>query len=341
MDIGTFLLMQSPSFRSSQEIFARGVELAQAAETLGFRNVWLGEHHFSTYGYLSRPAQLATYIAAKTTTLRVGTAVIVVPLHHPLIVAEEIATLDLVSGGRLDVGLGRGYQHYEFERFGLELDTARERWNDSVDIIMKAFEGKPFSHDGAFYKVPETVVFPQPIQKPHPPIWNVAQSPYAVEVSVRRGFNVLTGGFGVSIDRLAEFGQICKNVVAEVKPSRPPMIGVQRAVYVAESDADARDAVEHARWNMRVTLSLRNHYERVDKGNAIPTPAKDEPDTDDLLDRYLVIGSPDTIIRQIRRMQDSVGMTHINCSFWIGDMEQERVLRSMERFSKEVMPAFH
>ena len=106
MDIGTFLLMQSPSARSSQEIYARGVELAQAAETLGFRNVWLAEHHFSTYGYLSRPVQLATYIAAKTTRLRVGTAVIVVPLHHPLVIAEEIATLDLLSGGRVDIGLG-------------------------------------------------------------------------------------------------------------------------------------------------------------------------------------------------------------------------------------------
>jgi len=340
MDIGTFLLMQSPSFRSSQEIFARGIELAQAAETLGFRNVWLGEHHFSTYGYLSRPTQLATYIAAKTTTLRVGTAVIVVPLHHPLLVAEEIATLDLVSGGRVDVGLGRGYQHYEFERFGLDLEKARNRWTDSVDIIMKAFEGRPFSHDGEFYKIPETVVFPQPIQKPHPPIWNVAQSPYAVEVSVRRGFNVLTGGFGVSVDRLAEFGQIVKRAVAEINPSSQTQIGVQRAVYVAENDADARDAVEHARWNMRVTLSLRNHYERVENGNAIAVPAPDEPDTEDLLDRYLVIGSPDTVIRQIRRMQDSVGMSHFNCSFWIGDMEQARVLRSMERFAKEVMPAF-
>src|SRR2546423_1192523 len=100
MDFGTFLLMQSPSARTSQEIYSRGVEVAQAAEALGFRNVWLAEHHFSTYGYLSRPAQLATYIAAKTTRLRVGTAVIVVPLHHPLVVAEEIATLDLLSGGR-------------------------------------------------------------------------------------------------------------------------------------------------------------------------------------------------------------------------------------------------
>jgi alkanesulfonate monooxygenase SsuD/methylene tetrahydromethanopterin reductase-like flavin-dependent oxidoreductase (luciferase family) len=91
---------------------------------------------------------------------------------------------------------------------------------------------------------------------------------------------------------------------------------------------------------MRVTLSLRNHYERVENGNAIAVPAPDEPDTEDLLDRYLVIGSADTVIRQIRRMQDSVGMSHFNCSFWIGDMDQARVLRSMQRFAKDVMPAF-
>src|SRR5262249_4743783 len=137
MDIGTFLLMQSPSARSSQEIFDRAVELSVAAEELGYRNVWMAEHHFSTYGYLSRPIQLATYVAAKTKKLRVGTAVIVVPLHNPLVVAEEIATVDVLSGGRFDIGLGRGYQHYEFERFGLELDAGRSRFDESVDIIVK------------------------------------------------------------------------------------------------------------------------------------------------------------------------------------------------------------
>ena len=340
MDFGTFLLMQSPSARTSQEIYSRGVEVAQAAEALGFRNVWLAEHHFSTYGYLSRPAQLATYIAAKTTRLRVGTAVIVVPLHHPLVVAEEIATLDLLSGGRLDVGLGRGYQHYEFERFGLELESGRQRWDEAVDIIMKSFEGGAFSYDGKLFKIPETAVFPQPLQKPHPPIWITAQSPDSLEAAVRRGFNVLTGGFGVSIERLAEFRRLFDKAVAEVTPPHPLQIGVQRAVYVADSVADARAAAEQARWNMRVTLSLRNHYERVEKGHAVPVPAPTEPDVDDLLDRFLVIGTPDTCIRQIQRLRELVGITHFNCSFWFGDVEHARVLRSMERFAREVMPAF-
>jgi alkanesulfonate monooxygenase SsuD/methylene tetrahydromethanopterin reductase-like flavin-dependent oxidoreductase (luciferase family) len=142
------------------------------------------------------------------------------------------------------------------------------------------------------------------------------------------------------VDHLAEFGKLFTKVVAEVKPQQQPRVGVQRAVYVAESTADAREAAEQARWNMRVTLSLRNHYEKVENGNAIPVPGQKEPDIDDLLDRFLVIGTPDTCIRQIKRLQELVGITHFNCSFWFGDMEQARVLRSMERFSREVMPAF-
>ena len=340
MNFGTFLLMQSPSARSSQEIYSRAIDIAQAAEALNFRNIWLAEHHFSTYGYLARPAQLATYIAAKTTRLRVGTAVIVVPLHHPLVIAEEIATLDQLAGGRVDIGLGRGYQHYEFERLGLELDSARARWEESVDIILKAFGGEPFSYDGKLFKIPETTIFPQPLQTPHPPIWVTAQSPESIEATVRRGFNVLTGGFGVPIERMAEFRRLFDRLVSEVKPARTPDVGVQRAVYVTDSVADARAAAEEARWNMRVTLSLRNHYEKVERGRAIAVPAPKEPDVDDLLDRFLVIGTPDTVIRQIKRIEEMVGIRHFNCSFWFGDLEHPRILKSMELFAREVMPAF-
>ena len=339
MDIGTFLLMQSPSARSSQEIYARALEQAQAAESLGYRNVWLAEHHFSTYGYVSRPLQLASYIAAKTTKIRVGTAVVVVPLHHPLVIAEEIATLDILSGGRLDVGLGRGYQRYEFERFGLKLDAGGERWEESIDILQKSFSGGPFSYQGKLFSIPETSLFPQPLQKPHPPLWITAQSQYALEAAVRRGFNVLTGGFGIPLERLAEFGQHFRRATAELTGAWRPLVGVQRAVYVTKDAAEARDAVEQARWNMRVTLSLRNNYERVERGRAIPVPAPTEPGVDELLDRYLVIGTPDTVIRQIGRIREAVGISHFNCSFWFGDMYQERVLRSMELFAREVMPA--
>jgi alkanesulfonate monooxygenase SsuD/methylene tetrahydromethanopterin reductase-like flavin-dependent oxidoreductase (luciferase family) len=271
--------------------------------------------------------------------MRIGTAVIVVPLHQPLLVAEEIATLDVVSGGRADVGLGRGYQQYEFQRFGYELDEGRKRWDECIDIIFKALEGKPFTYEGKYFRLPETCVFPQPLQKPHPPVWITAQSPYAVEAAVKRGFNVLTGGFGVPVSQLADYGRLFDKVVADVKPKQKPRISVQRPVYVTDNDADVRDAVEHARWNMRVTLSLRHQKERVEKGIAIPIPGQAEPAIDELLENMFVIGTPDECIRQIKRLQKEVGITHFNCNFWFGDMEQKRVLRSMERFSKEVMPA--
>ena len=106
MEFGTFLLLQSPSAETSEVVFGRGVEITQAADELGFRNMWLAEHHFSTYGYLSRPLTFALHLANKTKRLRVGTAVIVLPLHHPLVVAEEIATVDLLSGGRSTSGWG-------------------------------------------------------------------------------------------------------------------------------------------------------------------------------------------------------------------------------------------
>jgi alkanesulfonate monooxygenase SsuD/methylene tetrahydromethanopterin reductase-like flavin-dependent oxidoreductase (luciferase family) len=150
---------------------------------------------------------------------------------------------------------------------------------------------------------------------------------------------VLTGGFGIPIERTAEFRRLFDRAVAEVRPTHPLAVGVQRAVYVTDSQADARAAAEQARWNMRVTLSLRNHYERVEHGRAIPVPAAREPDLDDLLDRFLVIGTSDTCIRQITRIRDLVGITHFNCSFWFSDLEHARVMRSMEMFAREVMPA--
>ncbi len=340
MKFGTFLLLQSPSARSSEEVFNRGTELTQAADELGFHNVWAAEHHFSTYGYLSRPLMYAQHLASQTERIRVGTAVIVVPLHHPLIIAEEIATADLLSGGRLDVGLGRGYQRYEFERLGQDLGESRGRWEEAVDILLLAFSGQPFSYDGKYYQIPETSVFPQPKQSPHPPIWVVGQSPESVEATVARGFNLLSGGYGVSIDRLREFRQAFDSLLDEYKPTHPIHVGTQRAVYVTDSESDAREAVEQARWNMRVTLSLRHNRERVEKGHAIAVPFDDEPSVADLLDRFLVIGTPDTCIQRIKAMQDAMGIDHFNCSFWFGDMEQSKILRSMRRFSEDVMPAF-
>ncbi len=340
MDFGTFLLLQTPSFESSQTMYRRGLEMTLLAEELGFRNMWLAEHHFSSYGVLSRPLMFAQYLADHTTSLRIGTAVIVVPLHHPLTIAEEIATVDLLSGGRLDVGLGRGYQNYEFDRLGVRLDESRARWEEAVDVILLALSGKSFTYDGSYYKIPETMVFPRPIQTPHPPIWVTAQSPESVAATVRRGFNLLSGGFGVSVENLRQFRTAFDQLVSEHPPKQPIHVGIQRPVYVAETEAEAREVVEHARWNMRVTLSLRRNYERVEDGRAVAVPMPNEPSTDDILDNFGVIGTPERCIQQLRLLQDVMHIDHFNCSFSFGDLPHDTVLRSMRRFAAEVMPAF-
>ena len=282
----------------------------------------------------------AVHLANHTKRIRVGSAVVVVPLHNPLVIAEEIATADLLSGGRLDVGLGRGYQRYEFERLGCDLAESRGRFEETVDILLQAFQGKPFSYQGEFYQIPETSVLPVPIQQPHPPIWVVGQSPESVVATVNRGFNLVTGGFGVSIDRLREFRQTFDRLVAERNLTNPVRVSTQRAVYVTYDEADARAAVEQASWNMRVTLSLRNNRERVENGHAIAVPFDNEPSVDDLLDRYMVIGTPERCIDRIRALQDAMGIDHFNCNFWFGDLAHEKVLRSMRLFAEEVMPAF-
>ncbi|MCB1744371.1 MAG: LLM class flavin-dependent oxidoreductase [Gammaproteobacteria bacterium] len=340
MDFGTFLLLQTPSARSSKEIFDRGTEIAQTADELGFDSIWLAEHHFSTYGYLSRPLMYAVHLANQTKRIRVGSAVVVVPLHHPLVIAEEIATADLLSGGRLDVGLGRGYQRYEFERFGQNLDESRERFEETVDILLAAFKGEPFSYEGKHFQIPETMLYPQPVQRPHPPIWVVGQSPESVVATVKRGFNLVSGGFGISIDRLREFRRTFDELVSAEKLSKPVRVSTQRPVYVTDSEADARAAVEQARWNMRVTLSLRHNREKVEKGHAIAVPFENEPSIDDLLERYMVIGTPETCIQRIQAIKAAMGIDHFNCSFWFGDMAHDKVLRSMRLFAEQVMPAF-
>ena len=224
----------------------------------------------------------------------------------------------------MDIG-SRGYQRYSSSGWASSW-TPPARWEESVDIILKAFSGQPFTYDGKLFKVPETSVFPQPLQKPHPPIWVTAQSPESVEAAVHRGFNVLTGGFGVPIERMAEFRKLFDRAVAESRLPRTPEVGVQRAVYVTHSESDARAAAEEARWNMRVTLSLRNHYERVERGRAIAVPAPKEPDVDDLLDRFLIIGTAGYLHPPAQARSSWWCISHFNCSFGSGDLEHGRVL---------------
>ena len=167
------------------------VERNIEAEALGYASTFLVEHHFTGFGQVSATLNLLTWIGARTTTLRLGTAVLVLPWHNPVLLAEQAATLDLLSGGRLDFGIGKGYRYNEFAGFCMPIEEAEERFDESLEIILKAWTSDtPWSHRSAHWQFDNVVVEPPTAQKPHPPVWMGAGSPGLHQESGRPGLSI-------------------------------------------------------------------------------------------------------------------------------------------------------
>jgi len=193
MKIGLFYLFSEFGNVPQDRIFGEVLDEIDYGEELGFDSVWLPEHHFSVYGTLGNPMTFASAISQRTKRMLIGTAVMVLPFQHPLRLAEDAALVDALSGGRLLLGMGRGYQVPEFDVFGIPQDASRAMFMESLDIIKMAFTEDNFSYNGKFWKVKNATVFPKPIQKPHPPIYWAGISPTTYELAGRLGYNVLRG----------------------------------------------------------------------------------------------------------------------------------------------------
>src|SRR5947199_6837912 len=155
--------------------FRKYIEYNVEAEALGYNSAFVVEHHFTGFGQVSASLTLLTWLAARTTALRLGTAVLVLPWHNPVLLAEQAATLDIMSGGRLDLGIGKGYRHTEFEGFCIPPEEAQARFDEALEIILKAWTThERFSHEGRFWRFKNVVVEPPPMQAPHPPLWTGA-----------------------------------------------------------------------------------------------------------------------------------------------------------------------
>src|SRR3984893_14710353 len=162
------------------------------AEALGYHSTFLVEHHFSGWNQVSATLTLLTWLAARTTTLRLGTAVMVLPWHNPVILAEQAATLDLMSEGRLDFGVGKGYRHSEFKGFAILLEKADARLEEALDVIVKVWTSeKRFSHRGRYWQFDDIIVEPPTRQRPHPSIWMAAGSAPSIRKVAARGFNLM------------------------------------------------------------------------------------------------------------------------------------------------------
>src|SRR5438270_3405748 len=195
-----------PEFDSS-EGFRDFIEYNIEAEALGFHSTFVVEHHFTGYGQVSATLNLLTWLGACTRRLRLGTAVLVSPWHHPVLLAEQTATLDLLSGGRLDFGIGKGYRHNEFAGFCMPMDEADERFQESLEIITRAWTAdQRWSVSGKYWQLEDVIVEPPPMQKPHPPIWMGAGSPASIKF-------VAAHNFGLLLDQYASVEQIGERIV--------------------------------------------------------------------------------------------------------------------------------
>src|SRR5580693_8947579 len=214
------------------------------AEALGFTSSFLVEHHFTGWNQVSATLMLLMALAMRTTTLRLGSAVIVLPWHNPVLLAEQAATLDLVSGGRFDFGIGKGYRHSEFKGFAIAPDEAEARFEEAVEVMTRAFTTRErFSHRGRFWHFEDIVVEPPPAQKPHPPLWVAAGSEQSIRRAAARGFNLI-------LDQYASPQQIAERIgiyKAERRlhglASDPMQVAVARQLYVANDEADKQAAL--------------------------------------------------------------------------------------------------
>jgi alkanesulfonate monooxygenase SsuD/methylene tetrahydromethanopterin reductase-like flavin-dependent oxidoreductase (luciferase family) len=319
---------------SDSRIYTDYIDYICEAEALGFHSVFLVEHHFTGFGQVSSTLQFLTYLAAKTKTMRLGTAVLVLPWHNPALLAEQAATLDLLSNGRFDFGIGKGYRWGEFHGFCIPMEEAEERYQETVAFLRKAWttEGR-FSHHGKYWHYDDVVIEPAPVQKPHPPLWVGAASPNSIRFAAEQGYNLLLGQGG-GPDTVAEGVSIYRRAVeAQGRAYDPSMVGLTRALHIAMNDDERRAALAlRAKFMAQVEeLSLSPTGDSPTLGR--PRKRLTDAERNELTERDALIGRPEEIVRRIKRLQQA-GVEYIMVIDFAGSRGHLRI------FAREVMPEF-
>jgi alkanesulfonate monooxygenase SsuD/methylene tetrahydromethanopterin reductase-like flavin-dependent oxidoreductase (luciferase family) len=324
-----------------QGVFMRQLlDLLASAEPLGFDNIWLNEHHFTSWGgMLPSPPMALAALSQRTRHIRLGTSVAVLGLHHPIEIAEQMAMLDLMSGGRLEFGVGRGSVVHDYEVFGLPYEEAQARTVEALDVIQKAWTGEHFSHAGQFFQIPNVTVWPRPEQRPHPPIWvSCASGPESFEWTARHGYNLLTIGFVKPVAQFAELTRVYRDAWADAGQAPDNyQIGTLYHSVICEDGRRARElalgAITRFLGQLRESEALANH----------PRPGRtsvlDTLSIEQLIDQSrLVAGNPEEVANMLAYLQSEVGFTQVDLMFQFGGLSFDTARTSMQLFAAEVMP---
>jgi alkanesulfonate monooxygenase SsuD/methylene tetrahydromethanopterin reductase-like flavin-dependent oxidoreductase (luciferase family) len=304
------------------------LDMAVEAEALGYRSSFLVEHHFTGWNQVSATLMLQTALAMRTTRLRLGTAVIVLPWHNPVLLAEQAATLDQISSGRFDFGIGRGYRHNEFAGFCIPIEEAEGRFEESVAVMSKAFASRErFSHRGKFWQFDDIVVEPPPFQKPQPPFWVAAASDASIKRAARRGFNLI-------LDQYASPEQLGQRIalfraerLAAGLPFDPMQVAVARQMHVANDKAEAAQALKRAAAITQRTVDVSRQ-----PGGKTGSHVLSYADTPGATEAHTLYDTPDGISVKLEALRQA-GVAYLLLTT-LGGAAQLR------RFAREIMPGF-
>ncbi|GAA1858116.1 LLM class flavin-dependent oxidoreductase [Pseudonocardia ailaonensis] len=337
---------------TSEEVYRAVVDHAQLAEELGFEAIWLGEHHFSRHGIYGNTLTLASHIAGKTDRLRIGTAVVILPLHHPLRVAEEAAMVDVLSGGRLDLGVGAGYQWREFNGLGVDIKESRERFIESLEILTTAWSSDALSFQGKFRSwdaEDELIIHPKPRQSPDLPVYvAVSASPRSLELAASHNLRILVGGptdiMGIAPQVIERWRQAMTNHGND--PSGK-VLPCAKGIYVAETDeqAAADIAAIDQLWDVKLLSQIGSPLSpagEVPPGYeswAMRVKDREKRVTDNTTGTAALVGSPETVAHRIKELEE-MGLEYIFGSFGLPGMPEEKKRRSIELFGREIIPQF-
>ena len=327
-----------------QKVHERVTREILEIEQLGFDTIWIAEHHFSNrYGILPDPFSYLSYLAAKTSVIKLGAGVMVVPLHHPLRIVENAAFVDILSNGRFQLGMGSGYRPYEFEGLGISYAERRQIQEEAIPLILDGFHKKRVSAKGRYFNFDVTgewEIFPQPIQQPHPPLYMGAGTNESIASAARNGFGLMQStlpSVQVIGEHIAHYRQHMKEAPALLR--RNPAFGdvdVARMTFVAPTDAKAKELSEHG-----ITSHMKSFMAGGSKtggylGDVSDKSGNDQFSYDNLMNGTILHGSPDTVLRKIEAFK-AVGTTSLLLHYppYYG---QERTLEMLRLFAKEVLP---
>ncbi len=305
---------------------------AQLAEASGFHSCFFGEHHQDKDGFLPSPLIVAATVAAHTQKLTLGTSVILLPLHHPVRIAEDVTTLDIVSKGRIILGVGVGYQASDFRAFGVPIEHRAAIFEEGVEVIRKCWSGEPFSFRGEHFTLDDLQILPRPFQTPAPPLWVGASVPSAIRRAGRLG-DAFVSTPSTTLADTVQSVKIYRQAAQEA--GREPKVVLMRDAWVAESRADAE-----AVYGPEVMAAYRYYWE-----NQLPEFRSMDADAGFTLENLskdrIIMGDPETCVREFHRWQEATGAEH--CLLRLrhahsGGPPHQRILDAIQLFGDEVIP---